>query len=180
MPNWAYGNVTVTGTREGVKSFIGRFVSTDELYTIPGKRFFHRSFLYENRQVAIDEAMELFGDQPADAKEAYTFVIAFAWSAYSCLIDRYPGSFSPECISLADACIEDRVSVLIQTSEPGMCFEERITCDENGNVENHEMDLTSYRCKHCGEISMFGSFEDPEDNECPECGECAFERCEEV
>ena len=28
MPNWAFGTVKVTGTREGVKSFVERFISS--------------------------------------------------------------------------------------------------------------------------------------------------------
>ena len=43
MPNWAFGYVNVTGTRDGIKSFIERFVSEDDPSTIPGKRFFARS-----------------------------------------------------------------------------------------------------------------------------------------
>ena len=30
MPNWAFGYVNVTGTRDGIKSFIERFVSEDD------------------------------------------------------------------------------------------------------------------------------------------------------
>ena len=45
MPNWAFGYVNVTGTRDGIKSFIERFVSEDDPSTIPGKRFFARSFI---------------------------------------------------------------------------------------------------------------------------------------
>ena len=30
MPNWAFGYVNVTGTRDGIKSSIERFVSEDE------------------------------------------------------------------------------------------------------------------------------------------------------
>ena len=30
MPNWAFGTVKVTGTREGVKSFVERFISSDD------------------------------------------------------------------------------------------------------------------------------------------------------
>lgn len=40
MPNWAFGTVKVTGTREGVKSFVERFISSDDQSTVPGKRFF--------------------------------------------------------------------------------------------------------------------------------------------
>ena len=46
MPNWAFGTVKVTGTREGVKSFVERFISSDDQSTVPGKRFFARSFSY--------------------------------------------------------------------------------------------------------------------------------------
>ena len=42
MPNWAFGTVKVTGTREGVKSFVERFISSDDQSTVPGKRFFAR------------------------------------------------------------------------------------------------------------------------------------------
>ena len=38
MPNWAFGTVKVTGTREGVKSFVERFISSDDQSTVPGKR----------------------------------------------------------------------------------------------------------------------------------------------
>ena len=57
MPNWAFGYVNVTGTRDGIKSFIERFVSEDDPSTIPGKRFFARSFIQSKRQAFIDEAM---------------------------------------------------------------------------------------------------------------------------
>lgn len=49
MPNWAFGYVNVTGTRDGIKSFIERFVSEDDPSTIPGKRFFARSFSRKDR-----------------------------------------------------------------------------------------------------------------------------------
>ena len=55
MPNWAFGYVNVTGTRDGIKSFIERFVSEDDPSTIPGKRFFARSFIQSKRQAFIDE-----------------------------------------------------------------------------------------------------------------------------
>lgn len=60
MPNWAFGYVNVTGTRDGIKSFIERFVSEDDPSTIPGKRFFARSFIQSKRQAFIDEAIPLF------------------------------------------------------------------------------------------------------------------------
>ena len=90
MPNWAFGYVNVTGTRDGIKSFIERFVSEDDPSTIPGKRFFARSFIQSKRQAFIDEAMKEFSEPAVDAKASYSFVASFAWSAYSCLIGGYP------------------------------------------------------------------------------------------
>lgn len=52
MPNWAFGTVKVTGTREGVKSFVERFISSDDQSTVPGKRFFARSFSEQKRSRA--------------------------------------------------------------------------------------------------------------------------------
>ena len=130
MPNWAFGYVNVTGTRDGIKSFIERFVSEDDPSTIPGKRFFARSFIQSKRQAFIDEAMKEFSEPAVDAKASYSFVASFAWSAYSCLIGGYPQNSPSECLTLSEACAEDGVSVMIQTSEPGICFEEHITCDD--------------------------------------------------
>lgn len=180
MPNWAFGYVNVTGTRDGIKLFIERFVSEDDPSTIPGKRFFARSFIQSKRQAFIDEAMKEFYEPAVDAKASYSFVASFAWSAYSCLIGGYPQNSPSECLTLSEACAEDGVSVMIQTSEPGICFEEHITCDDTGTVEHTEKDLLAYKCRHCGEITSFASFEDPDDQECPECGNCGFDRCEEV
>lgn len=82
MPNWAFGYVNVTGTRDGIKSFIERFVSEDDPSTIPGKRFFARSFIQSKRQAFIDEAMKEFSEPAVDAKASYSFVASVAWSAY--------------------------------------------------------------------------------------------------
>ena len=60
MPNWAFGNVKVTGTREGVKSFVERFISSDDQSTVPGKRFFARSFSEQKREQSVKDAMEEF------------------------------------------------------------------------------------------------------------------------
>lgn len=179
MPNWAFGEVKVTGTREGIKSFIERFVSSDEPSTVPGKKFFARSFTYMGRQALIQEAFDEFGDAAEDATAEVTFMVSFAWSVWSCMIDGYPQRNAEECITLSEACVEDHVSVEIRSSETGLCFEEHVTCDANGNINHTERDLSRCKCRNCGEISHFGSFEDLDDAECPECGECGFDRCEE-
>ena len=60
MPNWAFGTVKVTGTREGVKSFVERFISSDDQSTVPGKRFFARSFSEQKREQSVKDAMDEF------------------------------------------------------------------------------------------------------------------------
>ena len=72
MPNWAFGNVKVTGTREGVKSFVERFISSDDQSTVPGKRFFARSFSEQKREQSIKDAMEEF-EGKADNERLYDF-----------------------------------------------------------------------------------------------------------
>lgn len=116
------------------------------------------------RHQHLTTSTPLLADQKADWKDTST----------------YPQNSPSECLTLSEACAEDGVSVMIQTSEPGICFEEHITCDDTGTVEHTEKDLLAYKCRHCGEITSFASFEDPDDQECPECGNCGFDRCEEV
>ena len=179
MPNWAFGTVEITGRCEGIKSFIERFITSDEPSTLPGKRFFARSFIQWKREECINDAMMIFKGAPADAKLTYSLEVEFAWSAYSCIIEGYPQRNDKECITLADACIEDQVSVVIRTSETGLCFEEYITGDETGNVVHVETEMSTYKCCHCGETMCLASFEDPEEQDCPECGESGFELCKE-
>lgn len=179
MPNWAFGEVKVTGTREGVKSFIERFVSSDEQSTIPGKRFFARSFTHMTREQSIKDALNEFEGKAVDAVLEHSFEAMFAWSVWSCVIDGYPQRNATECITLSEACVEDQVSVEICSSETGLCFEEHVTCDAEGNVDHTERDLIRCKCRNCGEISSFGSFEDLDEAECLECGEYGFDRCEE-
>ena len=109
----------------------------------------------------------------------HSFLIMFAWSVWSCMIDGYPQRNDAECITLSEACMEDHVAVEIRSTETGMCFEEHVTCDEDGNLNHAERDLNRCKCRNCGEISYFGSFENLDDAECSECGECGFDRCEE-
>lgn len=92
---------------------------------------------------------------------------------------EYPQRNDAECITLSEACMEDHVAVEIRSTETGMCFEEHVTCDEDGNLNHAERDLSRCKCRNCGEISLFGSFEDLDDAECSECGERGFDRCEE-
>ena len=132
MPNWAFGNVKVTGTREGVKSFVERFISSDDQSTVPGKRFFARSFSEQKREQSVKDAMEEFEGKADNETAEHSFLIMFAWSVWSCMIDGYPQRNDAECITLSEACMEDHVAVEIRSTETGMCFEEHVTCDEDG------------------------------------------------
>ena len=166
MPNWAMGDVTVTGTRDGITSFISRFVTEDDPRTIPGKRFFARSFLDDRRPSVTDEIPE---PATADEQITYTFPVSFAWSAYSCVVSGYPERNQEECITLKEACIEDQVEVRITTIEYGMCLEEEIQCTAAGELEVSERSLRQARCPSCGEIQSVGSFDELSEVECSEC-----------
>lgn len=177
MPNWAWGPVRITGTKENVLAFSKRFITQDkeeDIRVLPGVKFFGRSFYDYTRDALEDEIRSKFPES-AEAEEATVeIMIDFAWSATSCLISNYP-LHSPECISLADACKEDHVDVVIQTQEPGMCFEEHISCDRNGKLEQNESDMPTGKCRHCGYTESIASTEDPSEYECNECGEVGFD-----
>ncbi len=156
-----------------------RFISSDDQSTVPGKRFFARSFSEQMREQSIKDAMEEFEGKADNETAEHSFLIMFAWSVWSCMIEGYPQRNDAECITLSEACMEDHVAVEIRSTETGMCFEEHVTCDEDGNLNHAERDLSRCKCRNCGEISLFGSFEDLDDAECSECGERGFDRCEE-
>lgn len=86
MPNWAFGTVKVTGTREGVKSFVERFISSDDQSTVPGKRFFARSFSEQKREQSVKDAMEEFEGKADNETAEHSFLIMFAWSVWSCMM----------------------------------------------------------------------------------------------
>lgn len=174
MPNWAMGQVTVTGKKENIASFVGRFVSNDEPSIIPGKKYFARSFLDDYRDNVLANIAE--SDDPEENAEL-TFHVSFAWSANCCMLHGYPERSNGECITLIDACVEDQVEVVIHTTEPGLCFEEEIHCTADGSITDIEKDLSKAKCPHCGTFHTIGSFEDPEELECYECGEVGLVRC---
>ena len=92
MPNWAFGTVKVTGTREGVKSFVERFISSDDQSTVPGKRFFARSFSEQKREQSVKDAMEEF-EGKADNETAECFSASVLAFFPNCLmVFRYSSS----------------------------------------------------------------------------------------
>jgi len=169
MPNWAMGDVSITGTRTEVLAFSDRFIADDAESTVPGKKYFARSFVDIPRKTLHGDIEDFFRHAAEDEERTMSLLVTFAWSAMSCLIDGYPQHNTKDCITLAEACVEDHVSVEIHTSETGMCFEEEITCDKSGFITNVERDLQRFVCPECGESSWLASFEDPDDYECWEC-----------
>ena len=178
MPNWACGPVTVTGTRDGLISFIRRFPdgNADEQRT----GYFARSFLFDDRQTLIEDIMMRTEADPGNAVAEITFSVSFAWSAYYCVISGYPEKWPDKCVTLSQACREDRVGVHIRTEEPGLYFEEDILSDEDGNVTESSQDLKTVRCPVCGSTQGTASFMDPADLECFECGSVGLEWTKEV
>lgn len=169
MPNWAFSEVEVTGSKAGVISFIERFIDSQESVT-PGKRFFARSFLEEDRDKLIQDVKDSHAEGSDEAPVTVNFDVSFAWSAYSCIISGYPEHDPDELITLSEACLEDRVSVLIWTEEPNMCFEEELSCDADGEVTYLSRDLLSVRCRSCGATWSVASWADLPELECGECG----------
>lgn len=179
MPNWACGDVIVTGTKQGVLDFTGRFIYDIDkgvcMYTVGG--FFAKSFVHRYRQSVLDEINDIF--QEPDTISSFTLPIDFAWSAHSCLIDGDPQE-NAECVTLAEACLIDKVAVEILTEEPGMSFEEQITCDEYGECDSQHRELDVYKCPSCGSTYGIASFKDPDDYYCYECDEVGLEPVVEV
>ena len=104
MPNWAFGDVVVTGIRKAVTSFAERFVSEHEPKTIPGKRHFGRSFLDDDRAYVLDVIRDRFEGLGDEEQASVSITVSFANSANACLIFRYPVVKPEDCISLSDAC----------------------------------------------------------------------------
>lgn len=179
MPNWACGYVEAKGKRASLLAFADRFL--DNIYGAdpPATRYFARSFLAIDKESLNDMIREMTKKNPDEDIATVAIPVEFAWSAYSCMIDGYPQQFPEKCITLSEACVQDRVSVHIYTEETGMYFEEDITADSSGEVQSTCVDLKTARCCLCGCTMGVASFTDLDDLECYECGETEFEIIEE-
>ena len=178
MPNWAWGTVETTGTMDAVLAFSKRFIADDDDKKAGDVKFFARSFLNESREHVENNIRQSFNGVDADEEKQYNFYIDFAWSAYSCAIDGYPQEFA-ECLTLPEACILDGVDVNITTQEPGMCFEEAVSCTRDGVLSYASKEMLTARCRNCGCTESVASFDALEDVECSECGCCEFELIDE-
>ena len=174
MPNWAYGNVEVTGERNGLLQFVLRF-SGHETGQHHDK-YFPSSFINTSK---VDVIVDIVKRTQNKAVATVVLPATFAWSAYKCLIKGYPQAHPDKFISLSDACIEDQVRAHIQTEEPGLYFEEDIVADETGEVKNSFMQLKTARCPKCGNEQGVASFMDLDELECIECGCGGLEMKEE-
>ena len=170
MPNWAWGIMEVRGEKEAVRAFSGRLIMEDEPVTLPGVRYFGRTFTGDTRAYIGSLIREAFRDCPENAETECVIPAAFAWSARSCLLDGWPQRDPERCISLRESCIRDSVDVTVRTKETGSGFEETITCDRHGHLEAECKDLQSARCMRCGAVSGVAAFEEPAAAACGECG----------
>ncbi len=168
MPNWAGGQVSITGKSKNVCAFIGRFIGYDEEVSAE-RKYFARSFLADKKAEVIEDARRQLAFAPGETGTVSIFV-DFAWSAYTCIISGYPEHNPDRLATLAEACMEDGVSVEIRTTECGIGFYEIISCDAQGELDTRCGDLNVGRCSKCGEMQSLDPWENPEEQECCECG----------
>ena len=180
MPNWCIGTTIITGEKRNIRNFLDRFLSYDEDNEEKPKKYFARSFITNT----IAKEKENLNNELKNYKEKdiceYNLVVDYAWSGYLCLIYNYPQIYKDRCISLKDACIEDNVDVKILTEEPGMCFEEVITCNKKGNINYECLDMPTYKCKNCGNEQCESRNTDFDELECYECGTIGKDNWKEV
>jgi hypothetical protein len=170
LPNWCGGVVTVSGKPENVKEFCKLFLFEEDTDNEDiDKKYFARSFINSKWK---DFEEEHFKDNPNEVQ----FVVDFAWSCWSCLIEGYPQEDRKHCITLKNACKKYDVKVEISSEEPGMCFEEEIKADKKGvNYSSKEMII--YECI-CGVSQPVSSDADFKDVECYSCGEVGKFQCD--
>ena len=102
-------------------------------------------------------------------KKEAAFNVQFAWSVWSCLVKGYPDG--KECITLKHACKTHKVSVVIDSEEEGVGFEEHVMCNHKGVMIYREKTMPTYIWKKCGNEQTMPSDCDREDQNCYNCGE---------
>lgn len=158
IPNWAEGEVRVSGKVKDVEAFCKLFLFEEDIDKGIDKKYFARSF--------TETSWNAFKKKNLGRRTA-EFPINFAYSACCCIIEGYPNG--KECITLIGACKKYKVNVVIDTAEPMMCFEEHIECTSKGALINESKDMQSHTCK-CGSEQMIPSAYNVVDEECGECG----------
>jgi predicted RNA-binding Zn-ribbon protein involved in translation (DUF1610 family) len=167
MPNWAFGDVTVTGDADNIQEFVKHFLYEDKDAEPP---YFARSFSTENYSVIQDQLAAEMEDASDPDHMSFCMVIEFAWSAYSCLVDGYPQESKGECLTLEQACQEHQVTVEIRASEDGLAFSEHYICTPAGFELDESKDYERFVCSKCGEEQSISPFSELDSEECWECG----------
>jgi hypothetical protein len=170
MPNWAYGPVSITGTKQNVLNFARRFIHDDDIAKDEKPPlFFYRSFIGGTWKGTVKEIEAVYKASSAETVNTVTLYVSFAWSAHGCLVAGKLKEY-PECIALGTACKEDCVSVEIRTEEPGVGFDEVIYCSRDGLVIAESHDMPTYSCPKCGGSQSVPTYEDAKEQSCYECG----------
>jgi len=164
IPNWCIGNVNVKGTPRDIERFCRLFLFEDD--KPDKKQYFARSFIHETWKDFKEENLK-------NNDGEVNFMVDFAWSVHSCLIDGYPTdeNHDKHLITLSNACKKFNVSVHIESEETGMCFEEEIDCSELGELEDSCIEMPTYVCS-CGNKQQFPSSYSKSELEDEECWEC--------
>lgn len=193
MANWASGNVTIKGTKEGIISFCRRFyISGDEEQDNDDKslesperhpnqknannfaeeaiagRFAKSFIMHEGTWADIEQRIKNLED--SNGNFAFSISVDFAWSAENCLIEGYPQSYK-NAITLAAACKLDKVAVDIGTTDESSEFREEISCSANGAIEFRSIDCPVFEfiCTACGEAQHIDINYGLRDRECESC-----------
>ncbi len=161
MPNWCSGFVRVKGKPKDIKKFCELFIFQEEEGNKKDKQYFARSFIYTSWKSFEKEELK-------DLNEV-SFIVDFAWSGYSCLIEGYPQNIK-ECITLSEACEKYNVEVFINTEEQGMGFEEEINF-KDGKLNYECEDMPLFECQKCKEKMSFPTDTDLTEQECYDCEE---------
>lgn len=176
MPNWAEGFVVVKGsTVKDVKEFMLHFLSNtrQEILIEAGMDsdypYFARSFLDVWETISyIDLFNEIDEDEDENGLKSYRleFDVNFAWGAGCCLIDvkgsylrENDGTRAKGLISLPEACIAHNVEVELFTEEPGMCFQEHLRVNPQGQILVDESVEIKIEEDESGETETIGGYQ---------------------
>jgi len=160
--------MVVSGNPENLRKFLELFIYEEDIGG-DKKEYFARTFLESWKN--IGEFME---DKKEEIENGVIDINGWcAWSCHSCWIEGYPKG--KECITLIEACKKFKVSVVVESEEGGMQFEEEIECDEEGNLKEDCYDFVDWKCKKCGEKSGFPRAYEKESLEDETCYNCDSE-----
>lgn len=171
MPNWCNGFVEVKGKTKDVRDFCRLFLFDNDTERAGNlqRKYFARSFMNRDWKGFAEEYFK--GEKPEEIIEI-SFGMDFAWSCHSCIIEGYPDG--KECVTLKWACKKYKVDVHITTEETGCCFEEDITCNNKGELNEICNDMPKHKCFNCGTECAIPSSYDLDEESCYECGEIAW------